>query len=232
VGDLLLMLIVGMGSSRLVLPFLADGLGVEIRNGAPDIGRLMLLLSIQSLLLFGVIYLIAVRWRGVTWAELGFVAPSASWLSRAVLLALLCFPLVGTITWLQQQVTGQPFENPQFELLTPPSFAWGDYLATLLVAGVIAPIVEEIAFRGLLYRWLRERTGGALAMAISALAFSVLHGIPMLIPGIFVLGLILAWVYDRTRSIWIPILMHGVYNAVVTTALYMALAQGIGPAGQ
>jgi membrane protease YdiL (CAAX protease family) len=41
------------------------------------------------------------------------------------------------------------------------------------------------------------------------------------------LGAILAWAYHRTESIWVPVMVHGAYNAVVTTALYAALAQGL-----
>lgn len=230
-ADLLLMLIAGFGSSRLVLPVLAQVLGIQIGAGESNVLPVMFLLGVQTLVLFAVIYVVAVRWRGVTARELGFVAPPPKWLSRAVLLALLSFPLVGVITWLQQQITGEPFENPQFQVIAPPAFAWTDYLATLLVAAVLAPTVEEIAFRGVLYRWLAERMRRPVAVAGSALVFAFLHGVPSLIPGILVLGVLLAWVYERTRSIWAPIVLHGTYNGIVTTALYAALAQGVRPAG-
>ena len=230
-ADLLLMLIAGFGSSRLLLPVLAQGLGIRVGAGSDNVLPVMFLLGVQTLMLLIVIYVVAVRWRGVSLRELGFVSPPAGWLTRAVLLALLSLPLVGAISWLQQELTGQPFENPQFQVIAPPSFAWANYLATLLVAAVIAPAVEEIAFRGILYRWLAERTRWPLAIAGSALVFAFLHGVPSLIPGILVLGAILAWVYQRTRSIWAPIVLHGTYNAAVTTALYAALAQGVRPSG-
>ena len=44
---------------------------------------------------------------------------------------------------------------------------------------------------------------------------------------IAVLGLVLAWAYERTGSIWAPVIVHGVYNAVVTTILYVAIARGL-----
>lgn len=231
VSDLLLMLIAGFGAARFLLPVLARGLGIEMRGGLDNVPVVMVLLTLQTLLLFGVVWGIAVRWRGVSLTELGFVAPPRGALARAVLLALASFPVVGAVTWLQQQVTGEPLKNPQFQVMTPDTFAWADYIATMFVAAVLAPTIEEIAFRGILYRWLAERMRVPLAVAGSALAFAVLHGMPSLIPGIFVLGALLAWSYERTRSIWAPIVLHGTYNGVVTTALYAALAQGIRPPG-
>jgi hypothetical protein len=59
-----------------------------------------------------------------------------------------------------------------------------------------------------------------------------MHGIPGLIPAIAVLGLILAWIYEITGTIWAPIVVHGAYNAIVTTILYTAVSQGVQmPAG-
>lgn len=229
-ADLLLILILGLGLSRLVLPPLAGAFGLDPAQGLSGHLDLVLgLLLVQFGLLFAVVYAVALRWRGARWRDLGFVALSPRWAGRALLLALLCLPLVGTISWIQQQITGAPFENPQFEAIAPPSFAWRAYLGTLVVAAVLAPVVEEIVFRGLLYRWVRERLGVLPGVGISAVLFAVLHGIPGLIPGIIVLGALLAVVYERAGSLWAPILVHGAYNALVTTALYVAIAQGLHP---
>lgn len=225
-ADLLLIVILSLAASRFLLPLLLGGLGLDA-GGAPGIGVVLVLLTAQTALLLAVVYLVAVRWRGVAWRELGFRPLPEPWSWRAPLLALLAFPVVNLVSWLQMEITGQPLDNPQMEVLAPQSFSWGHYLGMLVVAGVLAPVVEELAFRGLLYRWLRERVGVPAGMAGSALAFSVLHGIAGLIPAIAVLGLILAWAYERTGSIWAPVIVHGVYNAVVTTVLYVAVAQGV-----
>lgn len=230
-SDLLLILILGLGSSRLVLPLLAAGLGISALDPQARMGAILILLAAQTGLLLAVVYLIAVRWRGCTWAELGFVPLPPGWGTRAAAIALVSFPLIGGVNWVQQQITGQPFENPQLQVLAPADFSWAAYLGTLAVAGLWAPFVEEIVFRGLLFRWLGERYGFTLALVGSALAFAVLHGIPALIPAIVVLGAILAWIYARTQSIWAPVIVHGAYNAVVTTILYAAVAQGLSPQG-
>lgn len=225
--DLLLVLILALGGSRFLLPVLAQLFGLGPIDPGAQTGLVLLLLTVQSAILFLAVYLVAVRWRGATWGDLGFHPLPAPWPARALLTALLAFPAVSAVSWLQMQITGQPLDNPQMQVLAPAGFSWSRYLGLLLVAAVVAPVVEEVAFRGLLYRWLRERAGPIVGAGASALAFSLLHGIAGLIPAIFVLGVILAWIYERTGSIWAPILVHGVYNGIVTTIVYAALARGI-----
>ena len=227
VADLLLIVILALGASRFLIPVVLSAFGIAPTQGGADTSTILLLLTLQTLLLLAVVYLVAVRWRGGTWQDLGVWPLPDRWAWRAALIALLAFPLVNFVSWLQMRITGQPLDNPQMEVLAPDGFSWSSYLGMLLVAGVLAPIAEEVAFRGLLYRWLRERVGIGLGMLGSALAFSVLHGIAGLIPAIAVLGLILAWVYERSGSIWAPIVVHGAYNAIVTTLLYAAVAQGV-----
>lgn len=88
---------------------------------------------------------------------------------------------------------------------------------TLLVlgqalAGVLAAAMEELLFRGvLLARWER-RWGAARAAVASSLAFGLLH---MDLLGAFVFALVMAGLYLRTRSLWVPILCHALNNAAV-----------------
>lgn len=77
---------------------------------------------------------------------------------------------------------------------------------------ILAPIAEELFFRGVVFNaFLRER-GRAWAYVGSAALFAVIHlSLVALVP-IFLLGLALAWVYDRTGSLLAPIAMHAVVN--------------------
>ncbi len=231
VADMLLLVILALGSARVLLPVVAGALGLGNGIEGVPIEKILILLGVQTGLLLLAVYLVVVLWRGVSWRDLGFVPLPEKWGARAVAIALLSFPLVGFIIWVQQQITGREFENPQMELIAPAEFSLSAYLTTLIVVAVIAPLAEEVLFRGVLYRWLRERIGIGFALVLSSLAFSVVHGVVALIPAIAVLGLILGWVYERTQSIWTPILVHAIYNAIVTTILYAALAQDMAPPG-
>lgn len=87
------------------------------------------------------------------------------------------------------------------------------WVAVLAIV-ILAPIAEELFFRGIVFNaYLRER-GPRLAYIGSAALFAVIHlSIVALLP-IFLLGLALAWVYDRTGSLLAPIVMHAVVNGI------------------
>lgn len=102
------------------------------------------------------------------------------------------------------------------QLLTPPSFILADTvgeLALLLVfAGVFAPLMEEVLFRGiLLQRW--GRRWGTLTGAIaSSLLFAVLHQEWI---ARFAAGMLFAALYLRTRRLWVPIVAHSLTNLLI-----------------
>lgn len=79
-------------------------------------------------------------------------------------------------------------------------------------AAILAPVCEELFFRGLVYNCARQRFGVPAAVVISAAAFSLLHLGPLVIAGIFVMGVAFALVYEYTRSLWTTIIMHGTIN--------------------
>lgn len=86
---------------------------------------------------------------------------------------------------------------------------------------VIAPIAEEIVFRGYIYTATKRFSNGFTAALLSSLLFGVVHfNIAALVPLIF-LALILALAYELTGSIWAPISIHAMFNA--TTILFQEI---------
>lgn len=87
-----------------------------------------------------------------------------------------------------------------------------------------APIGEEIIYRGILYRPLRERLGPWKAILISAAVFAVAHNVlsfSLFIPVTqFIGGLILAYAYEKSNSLLFPIVYHACGNALLF-ALYV-----------
>ena len=89
-------------------------------------------------------------------------------------------------------------------------------LATItILAVVLAPFAEEIFFRGFLFTGIGNRYGYGWGAVFSALIFAMAH---LMQPGaflpIFLLGLLMAWLYRRTGSIWACIITHSVYNSL------------------
>lgn len=84
---------------------------------------------------------------------------------------------------------------------------------------IVAPITEELLFRGIILRGLLSRHRPATAAALSAILFAVVHLNPWQFITTFVLGLMFAWFYLRTGSVTVCILAHAIHNS-----LWMVLA--------
>ena len=89
-----------------------------------------------------------------------------------------------------------------------------DRALLIFTAVVVAPLGEEIIFRGYIYGVARRFAGRWAAAIFSALLFAAIHAhIPALAP-LAVLALALTFVYESTGSLWAPILMHATFNAI------------------
>ena len=90
-----------------------------------------------------------------------------------------------------------------------------------IAAAIVAPLVEEIFFRGFLFQGFRQRYGWVPALLLSSAIFSAAHlDLASLIPT-FILGLILSYVYHRSNSLWPGILIHFLINASSTLLIYL-----------
>jgi membrane protease YdiL (CAAX protease family) len=90
-----------------------------------------------------------------------------------------------------------------------------------IAAGVIAPVYEEILFRGLLYPYLRKRMSMWPAALLSGTLFSLCHWDLPMIAQIAILGTLQAVAVERTRSLTTSIVMHGLWNSGLFLALIM-----------
>lgn len=89
-----------------------------------------------------------------------------------------------------------------------------------LIAG-LAPISEELFFRGFLFSGLRSRLALWPAAVIAGLIFGLVHaptGVTTVIP-LAGLGVGLCWLYERTGSLWPPILAHAINNSIALALL-------------
>jgi membrane protease YdiL (CAAX protease family) len=101
-------------------------------------------------------------------------------------------------------------------------------LAFLAAAAVVAPLCEEVAFRGYLASAWLSRHRPALAIAGSALFFALLHLDPIRAPSLVVLGALYAWLSWRTGSIWPAVIAHATNNGIAAS-LALAAPPGADP---
>lgn len=102
---------------------------------------------------------------------------------------------------------------------------FGDqWLLALLVAGIGAPLWEELLFRGFLLSALAQtRLGFAGGALVSTVVWTALHaGYSLVgIAEVFLIGLFLSWLLWRTGSLRVPIFCHALYNSFVVVALQL-----------
>ena len=102
----------------------------------------------------------------------------------------------------------------------------GDPTVVLVAFVVVAPIAEELFFRGVAYNaWIRER-GPRFALYGSAALFALIHGSVFALAPIFALGIALALVYRRSGSLPAAMAMHAGFNAI-SVVLTLLVRQGI-----
>lgn len=104
---------------------------------------------------------------------------------------------------LEEAVSSQVFPEPDGFL---------DIFLAVLSIAVIAPLAEEIVFRGYIFRAVENKAGGYVAIILTALAFAILHFSPVLFIPIFLMGLAMGWVRERTGSIVPSLIFHSANN--------------------
>ena len=135
---------------------------------------------------------------------------------RPVGLSGLGWAAVAFVTFIvAAQVYGSLVHIPKEDL----PFAENPSTPVAVVTGIfviaIAPIVEEFFFRGFLYQALRGRLGVAMGAVTSGVIFGAIHlEAPAQMGVLAILGVILALLFERTKSLWPCILLHAVNNAI------------------
>ena len=98
----------------------------------------------------------------------------------------------------------------------------GKLLPSLLAFALLAPIVEELVFRGLLYGWIEGRWGSKVALVVSSIAFAAAHYEPAHILLVLPLGFLFGWLRRRTNSLAPSVVSHIINNGfAVLSAAYL-----------
>jgi len=168
VTDLLLVLIVNLGIMRLASLVVGGLLGAASggrTDPQPGNETFVLILTLalilfQAIVMLGTVQALVLKKYALTWSDLGLFPVSGLWYRRAALLGLGIIPLVTIVNAATTQFLQEPFENPQVVALAPAGFSWPSLIGMMIMGGLVAPIAEEIAFRGLLFGWLRAARGG------------------------------------------------------------------------
>lgn len=123
------------------------------------------------------------------------------------------FEYSGLAKWIEVK-TGAPELQPVLELLVH-----GDTntrICLIVSAVILAPICEECCYRGFLYNMLKRYNGVFAATIATGLLFSAVHTALLQFIPLAVFGCVMCLVYEYTRRLWVPIVIHMLFNAIST----------------
>lgn len=243
VGAVILLVMGGIFVLRPLLQTLIQVTGVTVEE---NLASPLLYAMVAMVYLLGLagIYLFAGRKKG-GWAALGIRFPHWWYLALAPFLFVVEIIGIVIINSVIALVQGTPFENPQSEMISGGEpISTPMLLLLLLLVAVLAPVVEELFFRGMLYPLLRQGgvfiaikgsatvgirvpitalvvSGAIFAITSSAALFSLVHLIPLLFPSLFFVGLILGILREMSNSILPGITLHIIQNWVAVILIDM-----------
>lgn len=111
--------------------------------------------------------------------------------------------------------------NPVAEIIRAlPTKGPGILALAVLTIGIAAPFGEEMLFRGFLFNALKRRFGLVAGLVVSALLFASVHSYILGLLPVFLVGLVLAWVYQNSGSLWTSIVLHATNNTLAVLLAY------------
>jgi hypothetical protein len=116
-------------------------------------------------------------------------------------------------SFILQKIGIKPFFNPAIELIFLLKTK-GLMFVLFFEVILLGPLAEELFFRGFLYKLTRKKYSFITASIIVSLLFSLLHRTPLHILPLFIISLGLCYLYEKTKNILAPIILHSLHNSL------------------
>ncbi len=204
------------------------GMGLFVRRMSIWVALAAYLLNV--VFIGGSAWMWGVRRRRTSWREMGFwpVRWQWKWVPIAVAVSVVFLPLRGLLGLLVQWLLEgglQSLQNRAEVLGAGGEFSLSGFAITLIGAGVLVPIAEELYFRGLIHRWFEPRLAFWPRVLLSALIFGLAHFDSVgVVASSYVMGVVNAVAYEKSKSLWLPILIHISTNSIAIILMYLIMA--------
>ncbi|HHV63942.1 MAG TPA: CPBP family intramembrane metalloprotease [Peptococcaceae bacterium] len=153
-------------------------------------------------------------------SDLGIINFGLRNLSLGLIGGVALFFIVGILGNFLVNYLGIP--KPQsFALAVEGADSFWQFGLLLLLGGIIVPFKEELVFRGLIYPTLRKGYGRGGGILLTALFFGLMHFDFIRFLPLFIGGIVLTWLYEKTQSLWSSIIAHGVWNILMTILMWL-----------
>jgi membrane protease YdiL (CAAX protease family) len=172
--------------------------------------------SIIAIIIFFVfnelLFLIAIIYFGINFREVKKLF-EADKIIKSIISFIIFIPLLFLISFIIQYVLP---EYKQQEIVLNFKSTLIEDKGILLHVLVIAPIVEEVIFRGCIYRILKSKIPIIFATIINSTLFALIHYNVLSYILLFVLSIFLTYIYERNGSIICPIIIHSLFNLMMS----------------
>jgi membrane protease YdiL (CAAX protease family) len=210
-----LLLVVCMCAGLLLMIWATRLRGNDHEADFPILEMIVAVLSFQGLALLWMFRFL--REHRVSWAEaFGFGRKNIRSLLLGVIVAMAVFTIIRMMQYGIQEVFDHFHVRLQEQLavqVVRDAQGWRNWLVLGIATMVIAPIAEEMLFRGILYPAIKREGFPRLALWVSSLLFAAIHmNLAAFLPLTF-LALVLAWLYEQTGNLLAPIAVHSLFNA-------------------
>lgn len=187
----------------------------------------LIAVSLQAVVIVGVIRLMVIGAGALSWVDMG-IRPDRGEIVRGLATgAVYAGPVIlvsAIVANIASQLAGAQPESP-----LPPTGTPGGLLLHLLAGAIVAPLAEELLFRGFALTAWRRMLGAREALIRSTIVFVLAHVLTVggatfkdaaslaFVAAVARLpvALSLGWLYLRTGSLWAPIGLHAAYNAIL-----------------
>lgn len=200
-------------------------LAVLLHCGDSSVFQLLLIQILQSLCMLGLVFFFLFGIRRRKLKTIGLVPfRDKSWIIKSALWGVGICILMMFVVQIMVAIFPQ-FAKPQdVSTIISESRSSLEWIAAFVSAGLLAPITEEIVFRGYLFHSLRNYYPEKLCIVITALVFGLMHMDLFRLFPFFVSGIFLNLCALRSRTILGSMIMHGVWNTLMLVFTYVALA--------
>lgn len=133
------------------------------------------------------------------------------------------------VKFLVERVSGVVHQDQTVvELVKNAPFGTPAFWTLFFVVTIVAPVVEELLFRGFLQNWLRRYLSMPFAIAITSLLFAFMHYLPeqgysniTIVSSLFLFSCVLGWLMWRTGGLRAPMALHSLFN--LSTVLFILM---------
>ena len=211
---------------------IADRIPVEVGD--------LLGVVLQAVVFFGVVRLTIVGPGVMGWREMGWIGDRATALRALAGGAVFAGPVILGTAVLADVAVNLAGVTPPSPL--PPTGTISGLVLHLLAGAVIAPVAEELLFRGFALTAWRQLVGVRAAIVRASIVFVLAHVLFVsgdtfgetvrvaAVAGVvrIPVALALGWLFARTGSIWGPIGLHGAFNGILIVIAEIAARSGTG----